>query len=128
MEKKSNTKLVECKGTRYYRLVILTEGSEPKCLITAFLQTPLVPAEIQLFVTNRVGSGYKVIATELTKEEAVGSDEKTAIIPLCNLESLLKSYVPEVVVEVTYAKITRTNKGTRLQHPVDPKTGEAIEK
>lgn len=133
MENKSNRKscskackdFTEILGTRYYRVAILTtKEEETLCVVTAYLQTPLSPEELQQFVANRIGKGYTVIATAIAKSEASCGD----IIPLVNLEALLKPYVPEVVVEVTYAKVTRTNKGTMLQHPVDPATGEIIRK
>lgn len=119
----------EILGTRYYRIAILdNREDEPQCIVTAFLQTPLSPAELQQFVTNRVGKGFTVIATTVSKERASRSDESTSLMPLCTMESMLKPYVPEVITEVTYAKIVKTTKGTEIQMPVDPETGEIIEK
>lgn len=133
MENKSNKKssikvckdITEILGTRYYRVAILTtKEEETLCIVTAYLQTPLSPEELQQFVANRIGKEYTVIATRISKADVSCGE----IIPLVNLEALLKPYVPEIVQEVTYAKIVRTTKGTTVQVPIDPETGEIIKR
>ena len=138
MENKSNKKssikackdITEILGTRYYRVAVLkTSNAEPECILSAFVSTPLSPAEMKQFVANRIGNeGFQTIATQIAQSEAQRGDEKSGILGLVSFEALLKPYVPDVVVEVSYAKITRTTKGSIVQMPVDPETGEIIKK
>lgn len=132
--KKSSTNvckdIIEILGTRYYRIAVLrTSNAEPECVLSAFVSTPLAPTEVKQFIVNRIGKDdFQTIATQITRCEAERGDEKAGILGLVSFEALLKPYVPEVITEVTYAKIVKTTKGTEIQMPIDPETGEVIEK
>ena len=121
LSKRPSKDLINIEGTRYHRVALINNS---ECLYTGIVSTPLTKEELESFVVKRIGySTCTFFASEILGS-AVRDNKGGAPIGLSTFEADLKSFVPEVVVETVYAKITRTNKGTTVQMPIDPETGE----
>lgn len=114
MEKR---KLTDICGTRYHRVAIINKD---ECLFVGIISTPLSKRELQQFIENRVGySTCTVFSSEISEMETKEDKYAPSIMGLAMFERVLMPFVPEKVISEETIKVTKTNKGIKLEKVSD---------
>lgn len=111
------SKFTDICGTRYHRVSIINKD---ECLFVGTISTPLSKKELQQFIVNRVGySTCTVFTSEISEMEAKEDKYAPSIMGLSTFEKVLMPFVPEQVISEETIKVTKTNKGIKLEKMSD---------